>query len=128
MSGILIVEDDNDLRDMLKTALIRSNFTVFEAGNGKDAIVHFKPGVTDVVITDLIMPEEDGLKVIMKIREIKPDIKVVAISGGGKAGPANYLDMAKALGADSVFYKPFSLNDLVGEIKNLLGTEHSGRL
>lgn len=128
MPGILIVEDDNDLRDMLKTALIRSNFTVFEAGNGKDAIVHFKPGVTDVVITDLIMPEEDGLKVIMKIREIKPDIKVVAISGGGKAGPASYLDMAKALGADSVFYKPFSLNDLVVEIKNLLRTEHSGRL
>ena len=113
MPGILIVEDDNDLRVMLKTALVRSNF---------------KPGVTNVVITDLIMPEEDGLKVIMKIREIKPDIKVVAISGGGKAGPASYLDMAKALGADSVFYKPFSLNDLVGEIKNLLGTEHSGRM
>lgn len=127
MPGILVVEDDIDLREMLKTALERNSFTVFEAGNGKEAIAHFKPGITDVVITDLIMPEEDGLKVIMKIREIKPDIKVVAISGGGKAGPASYLDMAKALGADSVFYKPFSLNDLVIEIKNLLGSEHFGK-
>jgi len=127
MPGILVVEDDIDLRGMLKTALERNSFTVFEADNGKEAIAHFKPGVTDVVITDLIMPEEDGLKVIMKIREIKPDIKLVAISGGGKAGPASYLDMAKALGADSVFYKPFSLNDLVVEIKNLLGSEHFGK-
>lgn len=126
MPGILIVEDDNELREMLKTALVRSDFTVFEAANGKEAINHFKPGITDLIITDLIMPEEDGLKVIMKIREIKPGIKIVAISGGGKAGPAGYLDMAKALGADSVLYKPFSLNDLVHEIRNLLKIEHSG--
>lgn len=128
MPGILIVEDDIELREMLKSALIRNNFTVFEASNGKEALIHFKPGVTDLIITDLIMPEEDGLKVIMKIREIKPGTKIVAISGGGKAGPAGYLDMAKALGANSVFFKPFSLNDLVLEIKNLLGIEHSGIL
>jgi DNA-binding response OmpR family regulator len=105
---------------MLKTALIRKDFTVIEAENGKEALLQFKPGITDLVITDLIMPEEDGLKVIMKIKEKKPGIKLVAISGGGKAGPGNYLSLAKALGADAVFPKPFSIADLISKVDNLL--------
>jgi DNA-binding response OmpR family regulator len=123
MPGILIVEDNRELREMLKESLIRKRFTVQEAENGKDAIIHFKPGVTDLVVTDLIMPEEDGLKVIMTLREIKPSIKVIAISGGGKAGPASYLNMAKALGADAIYYKPFSVNEMIGKIEELLKIE-----
>src|SRR5450759_4820910 len=92
MPGILIVEDDKSIREMLKLSLLRNNYTVLEAENGKDAIVHFKPLLTDLVVTDLIMPEEDGLKVIIKLKEIKPSIKIIAISGGGKAGPASYLN------------------------------------
>jgi two-component system chemotaxis response regulator CheY len=82
MIGVLIVEDDLELREMLKTALIRRRFRVLEADNGREAIAHFKPALTDLVITDLIMPEEDGLKVIIKLREVKPSLKVIAISGG----------------------------------------------
>jgi DNA-binding response OmpR family regulator len=123
MPGILIVEDNRELREMLKESLTRKRFTVQEADNGKDAIIHFKPGVTDLVVTDLIMPEEDGLKVIMTLREIKPSIKVIAISGGGKAGPASYLNMAKALGADAIYYKPFSVNEMIGKIEELLEIE-----
>lgn len=120
MPVILLIEDDRELRAMLKAALIRKEFTVIEAENGKEALVQFKPGITDLVITDLIMPEEDGLKVIMKIREKKPGIKLIAISGGGKAGPGSYLGLAKALGADAVFPKPFSVTDLIAKIENLL--------
>jgi DNA-binding response OmpR family regulator len=120
MPVILLIEDDRELRIMLKTALIRKDFTVIEAENGKEALLQFKPGITDLVITDLIMPEEDGLKVIMKIKEKKPGIKLVAISGGGKAGPGNYLSLAKALGADAVFPKPFSIADLISKVDNLL--------
>lgn len=123
MAGILIVEDDKDLREMLRISLSRKRFTVLEADNGKEAILHFKPLVTDLVITDLIMPEEDGLKVIMKLREMKPDLKIVAISGGGKAGPGNYLNLAKALGADITVSKPFSVNDLIAKIEVLLNIE-----
>jgi len=123
MPGILIVEDENDLREMLKVSLIRRKFTVLEAENGKDAIIHFKPAVTDLVITDLIMPEEDGLKVIMKLREVKPSLKIIAISGGGKAGPASYLNLAKALGADAVYSKPFSVNEMIRKIEELLEVE-----
>ncbi len=125
MSVILIIEDDRELREMLKTALLRKDHTVLEAENGKEALIHFKPGVTDLIITDLIMPEEDGLKVIMKIRELKPGIKVIAISGGGKVGPGSYLNLAKALGADAIYSKPFSINDLVSKIEELLKVEHS---
>ena len=120
MPGILIVEDDNDLRTMLKVSLSRRRFTVLETENGKEALTHFKPSVTDLVITDLIMPDEDGLKVIMRIRELKPSIKIIAISGGGKAGPGSYLNLAKALGADAIYSKPFSVNDMIFKIEELL--------
>jgi CheY-like chemotaxis protein len=123
MPGILIVEDEKEVREMLRVSLQRKRYTILEAENGKDAITYFKPAVTDLVITDLIMPEEDGLKVIMKLREIKPSIKIIAISGGGKAGPGSYLNLAKALGANAAYSKPFSLNDLMTKIDELLNIE-----
>jgi Response regulator containing CheY-like receiver, AAA-type ATPase, and DNA-binding domains len=123
MPGVLIVEDDKELREMLKLSLLRRNFTVLEAENGKAAITHFKPLITDIVVTDLIMPEEDGLKVVIKLRELKPSIKIIAISGGGKVGPGSYLNLAKALGADAIYSKPFSINDLITKIEQLLDTE-----
>lgn len=123
MPGILIVEDDKELREMLKISLIRHKYTVLEAADGKEAITHFKPSITDLVITDLIMPDEDGLKVIMRLREIKPSLKIIAISGGGKAGPGSYLNLAKALGANVIFPKPFSINDLLAKIEQLLSSE-----
>jgi DNA-binding response OmpR family regulator len=123
MPGVLIVEDDKELREMLRLSLSRRNFTVFEADNGKSAIAHFKPTITDLVVTDLIMPEEDGLKVVIKLRELKPTIKIIAISGGGKVGPGSYLNLAKALGADAIYSKPFSINDLIAKIEQLLECE-----
>jgi CheY-like chemotaxis protein len=123
MACILLVEDDHDLREMLRTSLVRRKYIVSEASNGKEALLRFKPAMTDLVITDLIMPDEDGLKVIMKIKEIKPEIKIIAISGGGKAGPGNYLDLAKILGADEIFSKPFSINDLMKKIEIMLSPE-----
>lgn len=123
MPGILLVEDEKDLREMLKASLIRRKYTVIEAENGKDAISHFKPLITDILITDLIMPDEDGLKVIIKLKELKPTLKIIAISGGGKAGPGSYLNLAKALGADAIFSKPFSVHDLISKIEELLLTE-----
>lgn len=123
MHKVLVIEDESGLREMIKTTLIRRKYTVTEASNGKEALIHFKPSMTDLVVTDLIMPEEDGLKVIMKLKELKPSIKIIAISGGGKAGPGGYLNLAKALGADTVISKPFSINDLVNKIEELLETE-----
>jgi DNA-binding response OmpR family regulator len=128
MPGILIVEDEKDLKEILKISLLKRNFTIFEANNGKEAISHFKPALTDLVITDLIMPEEDGLKVIIKLREMKPSIKIIAISGGGKAGPGNYLNLAKALGADAVYSKPFSINEIVARVEEFVNVGQNPKL
>jgi len=117
MQGILIVEDDAELREMIKTALVRRKFTIMEASNGKEAVTHFKSLVTDVVITNIIMPEEDGLGVIMKLKAIKPKIKIIAMSGGGKASPRHYLELAKALGANATITKPFQINDLISMVE-----------
>jgi CheY-like chemotaxis protein len=123
MPGVLIVEDDKELREMISISLARRKHTVIEAINGKEAIIHFKPSLTDLVVTDLIMPEEDGLKVIMKLKELKPSLKIIAISGGGKAGPGSYLNLAKALGADAIYSKPFSINELISKIEELTISE-----
>jgi CheY-like chemotaxis protein len=123
MPGVLLVEDDKELREMLKMSLKRKGFSVQEAENGKEAISHFKPLITDLVVTDLIMPEEDGIKVVIRLRELKPTIKIIAISGGGKIGPGSYLNLAKALGADAIYSKPFSIKDLVSKIEQLLDNE-----
>ncbi len=123
MPRVLIIEDEAELREMIKTTLIRRKYTVMEASNGKEALLHFKPSMTDLVVTDLIMPEEDGLKVIIKLKELKPSLKIIAVSGGGKAGPGGYLNLAKALGAHAVISKPFSINDLIVKIEELLDKE-----
>jgi len=121
MQGILIVENDTELKEMISAALVRRKFTVIEASNGKEAIAHFKPLVTDIVITNIIMPEEDGLGVIRKLKALKPKLKVIAMSGGGKASPRNYLSVAKVLGANATIAKPFQINDLISIVENLIG-------
>ncbi|MFN8210461.1 MAG: response regulator [Bacteroidales bacterium] len=127
MAGILIVEDDNDLREMLKVSFLRRKYSVLEASNGKEALARFKPSLVDLVITDIIMPDEDGLKVIMRFKELKPSIKIIAISGGGKAGPGNYLNMARALGADEIFSKPFSINTLILKVDEIIENQQSNK-
>jgi CheY-like chemotaxis protein len=121
MAGILVVEDDPALRDLLRDTLEKRKHTVITAADGREAIAKFRPSVVDLVVTDLLMPEEDGLMVIMKIKEIKPSTRIIAISGGGKAGPGSYLLMAGKLGADHVFSKPFLPSELVQKIKEILG-------
>jgi CheY-like chemotaxis protein len=121
MAGVMVVEDDAALRDMLRDSLEKRKYTVITAADGREALAKFKPSVVDLVVTDLLMPEEDGLMVIMKIRKIKPSVRMIAISGGGKAGPGSYLQMATTLGADYVFSKPFLPSELVQKVKEMLG-------
>ncbi len=119
MAGILLVEDDDDLRIMLKDSLEKRKHVIIEASNGREALNKFKSSATDLVITDLLMPEQDGIGLIMELRKINPDIKIIAISGGGKMGPSNYLDVAKTIGANAIFPKPFNLKSFVEEVEKL---------
>ncbi len=115
---ILVIDDDAAVRKFIMTTLKRDNHTVFEAENGTTGIqIMQEEQGFDVIITDLIMPDKEGIETIMEIRKINPTIKIMAISGGGKVGPDNYLVLADALGANATLKKPFSGQELLMSLK-----------
>ncbi len=120
MTQILVIDDDIEIREMLKQLLERADYEVSVAPDGKVALRlhHAKPA--DLVITDIVMPEKEGLETIMELRRDFPSVKVIAISGGGKIEANNYLDIAKAMGAQRTFVKPFELNELLEAVRKLL--------
>jgi len=118
--NILVIDDDPAVRKFITTILKKENHTVFEADNGKTGLKllqeqHDIP----VVITDIVMPEKEGIETIMEMRSQYPAIKILAISGGGKVGPENYLVLADALGAHTTLKKPFSGPELLLSLKLL---------
>jgi len=106
---------------MLRLTLAHFGHTVIEARNGKEGLQLFKPEDVDLVITDIVMPEIEGLEVLWKLRTRQvPPVKIIAISGGGKQSVANNLKMAKLMGAAKVLAKPFSNEVLIAAINELL--------
>ncbi len=119
MSRILIIDDDRLILEMLMSFLRRAGYEVFGAPNGNAALKLHKANPADLIITDIIMPEKDGLETITDFRRLFPSVKVIAMSGGGKIGADDYLRIAKSLGARKVLQKPFDakiLLEAVGEI------------
>src|SRR6185503_15672655 len=120
MARILIVDDDDAFRQMLRLTLMKMGYDVVEAVNGKEAIKRYVGMPADVVITDLIMPEQEGLETIQEFRRRYPAVRIVAMSGGGRIDAQNILVVASFFGADRTFTKPFSNRDLVAAIDELL--------
>jgi CheY-like chemotaxis protein len=110
VARILLVEDDEAVRDILKKALVSSGHEVEEAENGNVALAAYRRQPCDLVITDLVMPEKDGLETILELRRMNPAVKIVAMSGGGRTlGPGQfYLESAQLFGAYRVLAKPFT--------------------
>ena len=121
MIKILLVDDDNDFRGMVAEILEAKGFFVRQENNGIDGMTTFNKGTFDLIITDLMMPGQDGIGVIMEIKNNKPDQKIIAMSGGGNWGGIDYLEMTKDLGVDAIFEKPFSSLKFIAHIKILLG-------
>lgn len=120
MACILIIDDEASFRSMLRKRLEKENNDVFEADNGKAGKMAAKEKPPDLIITDLIMPEEEGIKTIMDLKKEAPQIPVIAISGGGKGDPANYLKIAKMLGARHTFQKPLDWPRFLESVNELL--------
>lgn len=117
---ILIVDDDPSVRSVLRQDLEDCGYGVDIADNGETAMKAIEQGpIPDIVITDLIMPGRDGFDTIAEITRSYPDIKVIAISGGGGRKVANNFEKAKSLGSHAIFQKPFSLIDLENLIETL---------
>ncbi|HEV8482833.1 MAG TPA: response regulator [Blastocatellia bacterium] len=120
MPSILLVDDDEQLRSMLKIVLSRAGHEVLEARNGKEALEFQRSNPSDLMITDLIMPEKEGLDTIIEFRRRFPDIKIIAMSGGGRINSDCYLDFAKKLGANCTLAKPFSNVEFLDRVQMVL--------
>jgi YesN/AraC family two-component response regulator len=119
MYDILVVDDEPMIRDGLKVALEMEGHRTSTASDGNEALQMVDEKKPHVIITDIIMPESDGIEVICTVKESNPDIKILAISGGGRISASDHLKIAKQLGATGVLTKPFSTEELICEINKL---------
>jgi DNA-binding response OmpR family regulator len=120
MARILIIDDEAMMRDLLKRILEREGYETVTASSGNDGIKIHRENPADLIITDLIMPEKEGIETIMELRRDFKDVKIIAMSGGGKIDPETYLHMAKILGAIKTIAKPFDRKELLKTIQELL--------
>ena len=123
MVRILVIDDDEDFRSMLRTALEQDGYVVEEARNGREGLQRYVIAPTDVVITDLLMPEQDGLETIRALRQMNPQVKIIAISGGGRTGRLNFLPLAGMFGALRTLQKPFTLQQLHDVVREVVQYE-----
>jgi CheY-like chemotaxis protein len=134
MGSILIIDDEEDIRDALQIVLESVGHNVKVASNGNEAVELQRSEPADLIITDVIMPGKNGVDTIKEIRQEFPGVRIIAISGGGGVQPTEYvpeaitttayLAAAKEAGADMVFTKPFERKDLIQAVDDLFGTLH----
>ena len=117
---ILIIDDDDQIRILLRQVMEWAGHEVIEAADGREGMLQQRKQQADLVITDLIMPEQEGLETITLLKKEYPLVKIIAISGGGRIGPDAYLPAAQELGADRVFSKPFDVRELATTVRELL--------
>jgi len=115
-----MIDDNAQLRDLLRTALTKLGYHVTSASNGAEAIEAIGKNQFDVVISDLLMPEKDGIEVIGELRRKQPQARIVAMSGGGRGSREHYLQTAKGLGAHALLGKPFSVTELSAALDTAL--------
>ena len=120
MAKILLVEDDDLVRDMLTQILQRASHEVICATNGEEATECLKTNKPDIMVTDIIMPKKSGITLISEVRNRHPNMEIIAISGGGRLDPTGYLDLSESLGASVSFEKPIDNNALLMAIDLLL--------
>ncbi|HNX52122.1 MAG TPA: response regulator [Pontiellaceae bacterium] len=123
MAHILVVDDEEGITMVIKEMLVRLKYDVLTAKNGKEALEKLKLGPVELLITDIVMPDMDGLELIEEVQRTLPKVKIIAISGGGnKFYPGDYLNRAKELGAVYCLPKPFMLNELAAVVAKALSS------
>ena len=127
MANILLVDDDDQLRTMLRVVLQRAGHQVHEARDGNEAVGLFEQTPVDLMITDLIMPGKEGLALILELRRrSNRQMKIIAMSGGARiVNPDGYLEAAKGFGAGISLQKPFSNQELLVAVGEMLGSQRT---
>lgn len=123
MATILLVDDDEQFRSMLAQVLTRAGYEVEQACNGNEALTSYLSHQADLVITDLIMPDKEGLETIREIRLTNPAARIIAMSGGGPNGLVSYLRVAAVFGAQMVLDKPFSHHEILTAVHQILAAQ-----
>ena len=114
MPSVLVVDDQDQVRQLIRDTLEQAGYEVAEARDGKEGLDRYRARSTDLVIMDILMPDQDGLEAIMAFRREFPDTRVIAMTGGSDAtGILNFLDLAKMLGAGRTLQKTFELKVLL---------------
>lgn len=109
---VCVIEDDELVRGRLGDMLRAEGHNVFEAESADRGIDMIRAERADVAVVDILMPDRDGLEAIGQLRRTRPDLRIIAISGGGRVGPDVYLTLAKQIGADASLTKPIGQDDL----------------
>lgn len=124
MARILVIDDEEPARRMLREALELAGHEVVEARDGQEGLQRYRAAPTDLVITDILMPGKEGLETIMEFRRRVPGIKIIAFSGGGQMGNLSFLEVAKRLGAQRTFQKPFNLRAVLDTVREVLESQN----
>ena len=117
---ILLIDDESEIRKLFIKKLAGRGYEIIEACDGKEGIKLYHETRPDLVITDLVMPEKEGIETITELKREFPDVKIIAISGGGRNAPDAYLQLAKNLGAERTFLKPIDWPELIKTVRVLL--------
>ena len=121
MARILIIDDEDAIRATLRSVLELEGHEVVEAGNGREGLDRFRETSPDLVITDMIMPDMEGIETILELQTLNPTLAVIAMSGGGRTANMDFLKLAKKFGASLLLRKPFKMTDLVAAVNQCLG-------
>lgn len=123
MTKILVIEDEDSFRRVLVQMLGKAGYEVRQAGDGNQALEVCAQFCPDLVLTDIIMPDKEGLETIQELLELSSTIKIIAMSGGGKFGPDSYLPLAEKLGAKATLQKPFMREEMLSTIAKVLAED-----
>lgn len=117
---ILLIEDDPLVRRSIESLLQHQHFAVLVAVDGRDGLTALGREPVDLIITDILMPNQDGIETLIAIKQAYPEVPVIAISGGFELEPEFYLRMAQTLGATRTLKKPFNAQELIAVIREIL--------
>lgn len=120
MPRVLVIDDEPQIRSLVKRFLKGAGYEVDEAGDGLAGVDQMNAVPADVVITDILMPKQEGLETIRQIREKHPDCKIIAMSGGSQLTAMDFLPIAEKFGAAKIFHKPIVFQELVDAVKELV--------
>jgi CheY-like chemotaxis protein len=119
MPSVLIVDDEEAIRRLIRNTLEQAGYHVYEAADGKEGLSRYRQAPADLVIMDILMPDQDGLESILTLRREFPKARIMAITGGSDMiGILNFLDVARMLGACRTLQKPFEMQQLLDAVQS----------